>query len=152
MMVQEIYSIVQKISADQNMAILLVEQNVRAALSIAHYGHVLENGRIVLSGSAESLKNNEDIREFYMGLSAVGSQKSYREGQALPAQKTVAGVTGRHGGNNAHHGTELPGKRRHLAQGAPVQLPELRSRQKGHAPQNTTACGSPIPGRTTTTR
>jgi len=79
LMVQEIYSIIQKINANQNMAILLVEQNVRAALSIAHYGHVLENGRVVLSGPAENLKNNEDVREFYMGLSAVGSQKSYRE-------------------------------------------------------------------------
>ena len=79
LMVQEIFSIIQKINANQNMAILLVEQNVRAALSIAHYGHVLENGRVVLSGSAESLKNNEDVREFYMGLSAVGSQKSYRD-------------------------------------------------------------------------
>jgi branched-chain amino acid transport system ATP-binding protein len=79
LMVKEIYEIIKKINADQKMAILLVEQNVSAALGIADYGHVLENGRIVLSGPAESLKNNEDIREFYMGLSAVGSQKSYRE-------------------------------------------------------------------------
>jgi branched-chain amino acid transport system ATP-binding protein len=79
LLVQEIYEIIQKISAEQNMAILLVEQNVRAALGIADYGHVLENGRIVLSGPAESLRDNEDVREFYMGLSSVGSQKSYRE-------------------------------------------------------------------------
>jgi len=79
LMVQEIYEIIQKINADQKMAILLVEQNVRAALGIADYGHVLENGRVVLSGPADNLKDNEDIREFYMGLSAVGSQKSYRD-------------------------------------------------------------------------
>ena len=79
LLVQEIYEIIQKINAEQNMAILLVEQNVRAALAIADYGHVLENGRIVLSGTAESLRDNEDVREFYMGLSSVGSQKSYRE-------------------------------------------------------------------------
>jgi branched-chain amino acid transport system ATP-binding protein len=79
LLVQEIYEIIQKIGAEQNMAILLVEQNVRAALGIADYGHVLENGRIVLSGSAESLRDNEDVREFYMGLSSVGAQKSYRE-------------------------------------------------------------------------
>ena len=79
LMVQEIYEIIQKINADQKMAILLVEQNVRAALGIADYGHALENGRIVLSGPAENLRDNEDVREFYMGLSAVGSQKSYRE-------------------------------------------------------------------------
>jgi len=79
LMVQEIYEIIQKINAEQKMAILLVEQNVRAALAIADYGHVLENGRVVLSGPAKNLKDNEDVREFYMGLSAVGSQKSYRE-------------------------------------------------------------------------
>jgi branched-chain amino acid transport system ATP-binding protein len=79
LLVQEIYEIIQKIGAEQNMAILLVEQNVRAALGIADYGHVLENGRIVLSGTAENLRDNEDVREFYMGLSSVGSQKSYRD-------------------------------------------------------------------------
>jgi branched-chain amino acid transport system ATP-binding protein len=79
LLVEEIYEIIKKISSEQNMAILLVEQNVRAALGIADYGHVLENGRIVLSGPAENLKDNEDVREFYMGLSAVGSQKSYRD-------------------------------------------------------------------------
>jgi branched-chain amino acid transport system ATP-binding protein len=79
LLVEEIYEIIKKISSEQNMAILLVEQNVRAALGIADYGHVLENGRIVLSGPAENLKDNEDVREFYMGLSAVGSHKSYRD-------------------------------------------------------------------------
>jgi len=77
--VREIYEIIQKINTEQGMAILLVEQNVRAALGIADYGYVLENGRVVLSGKAESLRENEDVREFYMGLSAKGSQKSYRE-------------------------------------------------------------------------
>jgi branched-chain amino acid transport system ATP-binding protein len=79
LMVKEIYGIIKQINVDQKMAILLVEQNVRAALGIADYGHVLENGRVVLSGGANDLKDNEEIREFYMGLSAVGSQKSYRE-------------------------------------------------------------------------
>jgi branched-chain amino acid transport system ATP-binding protein len=79
LMVQEIYEIIEQINVDQKMAILLVEQNVRAALGIAHYGHVLENGRVVLSGPAEDLKDNEDVREFYMGLSKVGAQRSYRE-------------------------------------------------------------------------
>jgi branched-chain amino acid transport system ATP-binding protein len=79
LMVQEIYEIIQKINDEQKMAILLVEQNVSAALGIADYGHVLENGRIVLSGAAENLKDNEEVREFYMGLSRAGSQKSYRE-------------------------------------------------------------------------
>ncbi|MBM4308912.1 MAG: ABC transporter ATP-binding protein [Deltaproteobacteria bacterium] len=79
LLVQEIYEIIGRINSEQRMAILLVEQNVRAALGIADYGYVMENGRIVLDGPAEKLKNNEDVREFYLGLSAVGSRKSYRE-------------------------------------------------------------------------
>jgi len=79
LLVQEIYKIIRRISAEQKMAILLVEQNARAALGIADHGYVLENGRVVLSGPAEKLRDNEDVKEFYMGLSAVGSRKSYRE-------------------------------------------------------------------------
>jgi len=79
LLVQEIYDIIQRINAEQKMAILLVEQNARAALSIADYAYVMENGRIALEGPAEQLKDNQDVQEFYMGLSAVGSKKSYRE-------------------------------------------------------------------------
>jgi branched-chain amino acid transport system ATP-binding protein len=79
LLVQEIYEIIQRISAEQKMSILLVEQNARAALGVADYGYVMENGRIVLSGSAEMLTGNEEVQEFYLGLSAVGSKKSYRE-------------------------------------------------------------------------
>jgi branched-chain amino acid transport system ATP-binding protein len=79
LLVQEIYEIIRGINAEQKMAILLVEQNVRAALGIADYGYVMENGKIVLEGPAEKLRDNEDVQEFYMGLSAVGSKKSYRE-------------------------------------------------------------------------
>ena len=79
LLVQEIYEITRRINAEQKMAILLVEQNARAALNIADYGYVMENGKVALGGSAERLGDNEDIREFYMGLSAVGSRKSYRE-------------------------------------------------------------------------
>ena len=79
LMVEEIYQIIKKINTDQKMSILLVEQNVRAALGIADYGYVMENGKVVLGGPAEELRNNEDVREFYLGLSTVGSKKSYRE-------------------------------------------------------------------------
>jgi branched-chain amino acid transport system ATP-binding protein len=79
LLVEEIYEIIARINSEQRMAILLVEQNVRAALGIADYGYVMENGRVVLDGPAEKLKDNEDVREFYLGLSAVGSKKSYRE-------------------------------------------------------------------------
>jgi branched-chain amino acid transport system ATP-binding protein len=79
LLVQEIYEIIEKINTEQKMAILLVEQNARAALDIADYGYVMENGRVVLEGPAEKLKDNEDVQEFYMGFSTVGSKKSYRD-------------------------------------------------------------------------
>lgn len=79
LLVQDIYQIIQRISVEQNTAILLVEQNVNAALGIADYGYVMENGRVVLGGPANELIDNEDVREFYLGLSALGSRKSYRE-------------------------------------------------------------------------
>jgi branched-chain amino acid transport system ATP-binding protein len=79
LMVQEIYEIIRKINTEQKMSILLVEQNAVAALGVADYGYVMENGRIVLSGSAEMLRDNEEVQEFYLGLSEVGSKKSYRE-------------------------------------------------------------------------
>jgi branched-chain amino acid transport system ATP-binding protein len=77
--VQEIYEIIKRINAEQKVSILLVEQNTRAALGVADYGYVMENGRVVLTGPAESLKNNEDIKEFYLGMGRGGSKKSYRE-------------------------------------------------------------------------
>jgi len=79
LLVQEIYEIIRIINAEQKMAILLVEQNARAALGIADYGYIMENGRIALEGPTERLRGNQDVQEFYMGLSAVGSRKSYRE-------------------------------------------------------------------------
>jgi branched-chain amino acid transport system ATP-binding protein len=79
LMLQEIYGIIKRINDERKVAILLVEQNVGAALNIADYGYVMEDGRIVINGPAEMLRDNEDIKEFYMGLSAAGSEKSYRE-------------------------------------------------------------------------
>jgi branched-chain amino acid transport system ATP-binding protein len=79
LLVQEIYEIIRQINEQQNTAILLVEQNAIAAISLADFVYVIENGRIAMSGPAEELKNNEDIQEFYMGLSSIGSKKSYRE-------------------------------------------------------------------------
>ncbi len=78
LLVEEIFDIIRRFNTEQKTSVLLVEQNVRIALSIAHYGYVMENGRVVLDGSADFLRNNEDVKEFYMGLSAVGAKKSYR--------------------------------------------------------------------------
>lgn len=79
LLVEEIYNIIERFNTESGTSVLLVEQNVRIALSIAHTGYVMENGRIVLDGTADFLKNNEDVKEFYMGLSTVGTRKSYRE-------------------------------------------------------------------------
>jgi branched-chain amino acid transport system ATP-binding protein len=59
--------------------ILLDEQNATMALAVAHHGYVMETGRIVLEGSVQALRENSDIREFYLGLNEIGSRKSYRD-------------------------------------------------------------------------
>ena len=58
---------------------MLVEQNATAALSVADYGYVMEGGRVVMAGPSERLVENEDIKEFYLGLSSVGKRKSYSD-------------------------------------------------------------------------
>ncbi|MBW1978894.1 MAG: ABC transporter ATP-binding protein [Deltaproteobacteria bacterium] len=78
-LVREIFRIIKRINAAEDVAILLVEQNASVALSIAHYGYVLENGRIVMDGPSEVLRQDRDIREFYLGLTEVGTKKSFRE-------------------------------------------------------------------------
>jgi branched-chain amino acid transport system ATP-binding protein len=77
--VQEIYQIIRRINGERGVSILVVEQNVKAALGIADYGYVMENGRIVLDGPADKLRDNEDVREFYMGISCSGVRKNYRD-------------------------------------------------------------------------
>ncbi|MCJ7605445.1 MAG: ABC transporter ATP-binding protein [Dehalococcoidales bacterium] len=77
--VKEIYDIIRKINTEQNMSILVVEQNVSAALGIADHGYVMENGKIVMDGPAGKLLDNEDVKEFYMGLSTAGVRKNYRD-------------------------------------------------------------------------
>jgi branched-chain amino acid transport system ATP-binding protein len=76
LLVQEIFRIVQKINAEEKATMLLVEQNANVALSIAHYGYIMEGGRIVLDGDPERLKANEDVREFYLG--GGEAKKSYK--------------------------------------------------------------------------
>jgi branched-chain amino acid transport system ATP-binding protein len=79
LLVEEIFRIIEDINAVNSTAILLVEQNASIALDISHYAYVMENGRIVLEGSSQELKNNEDIKEFYLGLTEVGTKKKYKE-------------------------------------------------------------------------
>lgn len=79
MLVEEIFGIVRQFVTKENMTVLLVEQNAAMALDLADHGYVMENGRIVLEGSAASLRENSDIKEFYLGLNEGGARKSYRE-------------------------------------------------------------------------
>ncbi len=79
LLVGEIFSIIQRINRESGVSVLLVEQNARMALSIAEHGYVMENGRIVLDDTVEKLKENADIKEFYLGLSELGQKKSYRD-------------------------------------------------------------------------
>jgi len=87
MLVQEIFAIVRRINAERGTTILLVEQNARAALNVAHYGYIMENGRIVQEGPVEQLKNNPDVKEFYLGLTESGTRKSYRDVKAYRRRK-----------------------------------------------------------------
>jgi branched-chain amino acid transport system ATP-binding protein len=79
MLVEEIFGIVRRLVQQEQVSVLLVEQNAAMALEVADHGYVMENGRIVLEGSVSSLRDNTDIREFYLGLNEVGSRKSYRD-------------------------------------------------------------------------
>jgi branched-chain amino acid transport system ATP-binding protein len=78
-LVKEIFEILKRLNDEQKVTMLLVEQNARIALSISDYGYILENGRLVLEGTSGELLENEDIKEFYLGLSLKGGRKSYRE-------------------------------------------------------------------------
>ena len=79
LLVSEIFDIIQTINKKEGVSVLLVEQNARLALSIADHGYVMENGRIVLDDAVEKLQENEDVKEFYLGLTEVGKKKSYRD-------------------------------------------------------------------------
>jgi branched-chain amino acid transport system ATP-binding protein len=79
LIVGEIFDLVQRLQREEQLSILLVEQNARAALAISEHGYVLENGRIVLDGTGEELRENEDIKEFYLGMNLSGEVKSFKD-------------------------------------------------------------------------
>jgi branched-chain amino acid transport system ATP-binding protein len=76
--VEEIYEIVRRLNRESKVSFLLAEQNTNIALRYADYGYILENGRVVMDGAADRLRANDDVKEFYLGLSASG-RKSYRD-------------------------------------------------------------------------
>jgi branched-chain amino acid transport system ATP-binding protein len=79
LLVEEIFRVIQQINTDEGVSILLVEQNAHHALNVANFGFVMETGRVVLDGPSEQLAVNEDIKEFYLGLTQLGERKSYRD-------------------------------------------------------------------------
>jgi len=79
MIVAEIFDLVDRLRGEEGIAFLVVEQNANVALSIADHGYVMENGRIVLYGTGAELRENEDIKEFYLGMSLTGHGKSFKD-------------------------------------------------------------------------
>ena len=90
LLVREIFDIIRKIHEERGTTFLLVEQNAQMALRIADYGYIMENGRIVFDGPAAKLRGNDDVREFYLGLSAAGRRKSFKEVKFYKCRKRWA--------------------------------------------------------------
>jgi branched-chain amino acid transport system ATP-binding protein len=84
--VEEIFEIVKGLNESQGVSFLLAEQNTNMALRYATYGYILENGRVVMDGDAKSLSENEDVKEFYLGISE-GRRKSFRDGKHYRRRK-----------------------------------------------------------------
>ncbi len=78
-LVDEVFGIIQRLNRELGATVLLVEQNARRALAVAHRGYILESGRIVLEGTAAELADNPDVKEFYLGLGETGHRRNYRE-------------------------------------------------------------------------
>jgi branched-chain amino acid transport system ATP-binding protein len=86
-LVAEIFKILKRLNQEQKMTMLLVEQNAHLALSIAEHGYVMENGKIVLDDSVDKLRENEDIKMFYLGLTEMGTKRSYRDAKFYKRRK-----------------------------------------------------------------
>ncbi|MGA7026274.1 MAG: ABC transporter ATP-binding protein [Pseudolabrys sp.] len=84
--VEEIFEIVKNLNEKEGVSFLLAEQNTHMALRFASYGYILENGRVVMDGDAKTLAENEDVKEFYLGISE-GRRKSFREGKHYRRRK-----------------------------------------------------------------
>ena len=85
-LVEEIFEIVKNLNKKEGVSFLLAEQNTNVALRFAHFGYILESGRVVMDGPAEELRENPDVKEFYLGLSG-DKRKSYRDGRSYKRRK-----------------------------------------------------------------
>lgn len=78
LLVENIFRIIARINAEQGVSMLLVEQNASVALAVAHYGYIMEMGKIVTDGTADFLASDPDVREFYLGVGGTGESRSFR--------------------------------------------------------------------------
>ena len=85
-LVEEIFEIVKQLNEKEGVSFLLAEQNTNVALRFAHFGYILESGRVVMDGPASELRENPDVKEFYLGLSG-DKRKSYRDGRSYRRRK-----------------------------------------------------------------
>ena len=85
--VQEVFEIVKDLNQKERTTFLLAEQNTNMALKYADYGYILESGRVVMDGVASDLRNNEDVREFYLGTGGSGERKSFKDVKSYKRRK-----------------------------------------------------------------
>jgi ABC-type multidrug transport system ATPase subunit len=78
-LVEEIFEIIARINAERGVSMLLVEQNASIALAVAHYGYIMETGKVVIDNTAEKLAADPDVREFYLGMGSEGGNRSFKE-------------------------------------------------------------------------
>ena len=79
LLVKEIFAFIRRVNEEMGLTVLVIEQNARRALEVADHGYIMEQGRIVLEGSAPELQDNPDVKEFYLGLGESGGRKSFRD-------------------------------------------------------------------------
>jgi branched-chain amino acid transport system ATP-binding protein len=87
LVVAEIFRIIRRINEEQATTIVLVEQNAHMALQVAHFGYIMENGKIVMEGMSAELADNPDIKEFYLGMAASGDPRSYGDVKSYRRRK-----------------------------------------------------------------
>ncbi len=87
LLVREIFEIIRKINEEEKTTILLVEQNANLALQVATYGYIMENGKVVLDGPSQKLRENEDVKEFYLGISEGGTKRSFKNAKHYKRRK-----------------------------------------------------------------
>jgi branched-chain amino acid transport system ATP-binding protein len=87
LLVKEIFENIKRINQEMDTTLLIVEQNAKIALDISTYAYIMESGKIVLEGPSQELKNNPDVKEFYMGVTQGGGRKSFKEVKSYKRRK-----------------------------------------------------------------